>query len=192
MDRAHYNTDMAAAPQLPLVSEEEYLRTEYEPNCEYVDGVLEPKALPNRFHAVLHGLLIEVLGALRRSHRIIVCPELRLRIRQGLHRLPDITIMPDVYRTDPGAAPLAVFEILSPSDKFQVTRDRIRDLHSIGACWTVIADPQNREVFIAGKDLLLRQVAPPLTVRLPLPERPDLIIDFDALFAELPTEPDPE
>ena len=31
---------MATAPTLPLVSVEEYLRTSYEPNCEYIDGVL--------------------------------------------------------------------------------------------------------------------------------------------------------
>ncbi len=42
---------MATAPTLPFVPVEEYLRTEYEPGYEYLDGTLGPKAMPDFTHA---------------------------------------------------------------------------------------------------------------------------------------------
>jgi hypothetical protein len=49
---------MPAAPTLPLVSVEEYLRTHYEPHCEYLDGVLAPKAFPDYIHSTFQMLLM--------------------------------------------------------------------------------------------------------------------------------------
>jgi Uma2 family endonuclease len=179
---------MAAAPQLPFVSEEEYLRTEYEPNCEYVDGVLELKALPGLSHSVLQRLLCCVLTPAELTHRIMVCPELHIRIRSGRHRVPDLALMPDTFATTDSASPLAMIDVVSPSDSWHTIRARIQDLHAVGCLWTIVADPERREVFVADADKLLNQVRPPLLVRLPLPERPDLVLDFDALFQQLPDE----
>ena len=179
---------MAAAPQLPFVSEEEYLRTDYEPNCEYVDGVLEPKALQGRPHSILQTLLAAALLRLDETHRIVPCTELHLKIRPGRHRVPDLVIMPDSYLTDPSAAPLGIIEILSPSDPMSKIWNRIHDLHSLGARWTLIIDPENRQAFVVGEDRMLRHLSSPLRVRLPLPDRPELAIDLEALFAKLPAQ----
>ena len=100
--------------------------------------------------------------------------------------------MPDSFLRDKTVAPLGAIEILSPSDSMSKMSRRIRDLRSNGAGWVLVVDPDHRQVFVAGRDGLLQQIAPPLTVTLPLPDRPDLVIDFDALFAELPVEPDLE
>jgi hypothetical protein len=72
----------------------------------------------------------------------------------------------------------------------RTTRVRIQDLHSIGAEWAVVADPDDRVLFVSGPDRLLREIPAPRILRLPLPDRPELIIDFDALFAKLPAEPE--
>lgn len=67
---------MSAEPSATLISEEEYLRTDYEPNCEYVDGVVVPKALPNATHYALQGLLCCLLMPAQQSHRVACAPKL--------------------------------------------------------------------------------------------------------------------
>ena len=49
---------MATSPILPFVSVEEYMKTDYEPHCEYLDGVLAPKALPDYIHSTFQMLLV--------------------------------------------------------------------------------------------------------------------------------------
>lgn len=48
---------MATAPAAPFVSVEDYLKTDYEPHCEYLDGVLLSKPMPDRLHSRLQALL---------------------------------------------------------------------------------------------------------------------------------------
>lgn len=181
---------MAAAPQLPFVSEEEYLRTDYEPNCEYVDGVVVPKALPNGTHSALQKLLCCLLTASEQSHRVLVCPELHVPIRPGRHRVPDVAIMPDTFTAKNRLPPLAVIDIVSRSDTWYGIHARIDDMRSIGTLWTVVVDSERRNLFLADADAVLTQVRSPLVIRLPLPDRPELTIDFDKLFADIPQEPD--
>lgn len=172
-----------------IISEEEYLRTSYEPHCEYVDGVLEPKALAGPCHSLMHGFLITKLLSFRESHRIQVLPSLHIRIRAGRYRVPDLTIMPEGVGK---CAPLGIFEVLEKTDTMRAVHQHVADYRDVGAFWTVIVDPRNRCVFEAGPDGLLNELAPPHVARLPLRDRPELVIDFDALFAKLPTEPDEE
>jgi len=44
-----------------MISVEVYLRTEYEPYCEYVDGELKPKSMAGRDHASIQKWLIVAL-----------------------------------------------------------------------------------------------------------------------------------
>ena len=83
--------------------------------------------------------------------------------------------MPASYLTDPSVGRLGIIEILS-----------------LGAQWTLIGGLENRQGFVVGQDRMLRHLSPPLTTRLPLRDRPELVVDLDALFAKLPaheTEP---
>ena len=49
---------MATAPTLPLVSVDEYLNSSYEPDMEFVDGVLIPRGMPTIAHSLLQKLLL--------------------------------------------------------------------------------------------------------------------------------------
>ena len=67
-------------------------------------------------------------------------------------------------------------------------RSAQKALERVGADARLTADVG----LIADADGVLSQLRSPLLVRLALPERPDLVIDFDALFAQVPSEPDAE
>lgn len=48
---------MASAPTLPLVSVEEYLRTGYEHDMEFADGVLIERGIPTPAHSALQTIV---------------------------------------------------------------------------------------------------------------------------------------
>jgi len=50
---------MASAPTLPLVSVEEYLRTGYEHDMEFVEGVLIERGMPTPAHSALQTIVAD-------------------------------------------------------------------------------------------------------------------------------------
>ncbi len=44
-----------------IVSVEDYLRRTEKPFCEYVDGVLYPKSMPTKLHALIEKILMRLL-----------------------------------------------------------------------------------------------------------------------------------
>lgn len=71
---------MAALPDPPLVSADEYLNSSYHPDMEYVDGVLEERSTPSIAHGVLQLLLGAWFHAYRRQFRFVMMSETEHRL----------------------------------------------------------------------------------------------------------------
>jgi Uma2 family endonuclease len=175
---------MATAPSLPFVPVEEYLRTSYEPYCEYIDGVLEPKALPDRTHSRLQGLLVSLLIALEEKYGFEVYPELHIRTAPSRFRIPDVCALlsrpqDDRYAEQP---PLLTVEIVSKDEPWQKLRAKIADHQRMGVSLVIVADPYNKTVMVARQDAPLQEIVEPLIVSVTVPDRGVLQIDFDELF----------
>lgn len=87
--------DMQIATRVSL---EEYLNTEYEPDCDYVDGVLEERNVGKNRHSETQSLMVGVLLGLRRQHagrvltgqRVQVSPtRVMTKIEDGVLRCAD-------------------------------------------------------------------------------------------------------
>ena len=102
-----YNPVMAAGT---AVSVEEYLRTSYEPNCEYVDGRLVPKALSTRKHARLQTEISALLRAAFPDFEVSV--ELTVRVSQQKCLIPDVTVERRDQSQDP--YPVLPVHLFSP------------------------------------------------------------------------------
>src|ERR1700720_4130848 len=76
-----------------LVSVEEYLNTDYSPDCDYVDGVLEDRNVGQRTHALTQRRILFFLAALEARIRIFVLQEQRVRVGPTRFRVPDICVM---------------------------------------------------------------------------------------------------
>jgi Uma2 family endonuclease len=77
---------MAASPPSPLVSVDEYLSTSYDPDVEYVDGVLVERNMGDWLHSLIQS---NILFALRRKFpHLKVIPELRTSVADARFRLP--------------------------------------------------------------------------------------------------------
>jgi len=159
-----------------LVSVEEYLHTDYSPDCDYVDGVLEDRNVGKNKHA---GTQTEIAYFLRRARerlKIFVFVEQRVQISATRFRVPDVCVL----LAHPGeeivtTAPFLCIEVVSPDDRMSRIRIKIRDYLDIGVRDVWVVDPYSRKAWthtsegaVEVKDGALRTKDP--NVEMPLSE----------------------
>jgi Uma2 family endonuclease len=169
---------MATQTSVPL---EEYLRTYYEPDMEYVDGQLVERHVGEYFHGLLQGAIVSELNQRRRARRFRVFPETRVRINdRPRYRIPDISVMSLPHEvTSVLTRPHLVIEIVSPDDEVSEMFQKVADYAEAGIPYVWIVDPYKRSVMEAGQGT----VHHPETMVLSTPLVGE--IDFAELFAEL-------
>ena len=138
---------MVAASTLPqLVSIEEYLASSYEPDLEFVDGVLEEKNMGDWDHSFLQAAITAWFFSHRAEWGINVVTEYRTRTSKMRVRLPDICVVrQDAPRERVGVTPpLLCIEILSPEDRPGRVMRRLDDFVGMGVEHLWILDPSDR------------------------------------------------
>ncbi len=145
-----------------LVSVEEYLKSSYEPDAEYVDGMIEERPMGENQHSAWQMALTVYFGSRAREWGIRVRPELRTKTSERRYRVPDIAILDAAAPPDPVALvpPLAAFEILSPEDRLSRLLVRLADFESMGVSALYVIDPADNSFFRyqAGKLATVEQV----------------------------------
>ena len=81
---------MATVTTVPV---EVYLRSSYEPDAEYVDGVIEARPMGEYDHAAWQEAILAYFREHRREWNIRVLPELRIQISRTRYRVPDVTVL---------------------------------------------------------------------------------------------------
>jgi len=126
-----------------LVSVDEYLRTAYEPDCDYIDGNLVERNLGERSHGRLQVKVVVWLCSHEGVWQAKTLCEVRLRINQRRFRIPDVMVLSASAPLEEVVAtpPLLCIEILSPGDSLNQIWERTQDYFAIGVpnCW--ILDP---------------------------------------------------
>ncbi len=135
------------------VSLEEYLRTEYEPDCDYVDGVLEDRNVGKKKHSRMQGRLVEILSPLAARYGLEPLPEQRLQVSPTRVRIPDVCLTPKADDSEvPREPPALCIEILSPDDRFNRLSKVIADYLAFGVPMIWIIDPYDREAFVVTQE----------------------------------------
>ena len=125
---------------------EEYLRTSFRSDCDFVDGQVEERALGE----YKHGLLQMEVGFWSRSHkadwRIRVLTEYRTRVGQTRVRIPDVMVVEDdgLQERVRSTAPLIAIEILSTEDRLPRVLLRLEDFRRMGVEHVWLLDPEER------------------------------------------------
>ncbi len=135
---------MAAATQITQVPLDVYLNTSYEPDAEYVDGVLEERPMGEYDHSTWQHAIELWFERHAKEWNIRVRPELRVRVAADRYRVPDVAILDrglpiEQIITHP---PIAVFEILSPEDKLTRMMAKLADYERMGVRTILVLDPQ--------------------------------------------------
>ena len=162
-----------------LVTMEEYLTTDYSPDCDYVDGHIEEHTLGEQPHSGLQREFIVYLHSRRKKWGIEIWPEQRVQTTATRFRIPDVCVTigePDepIFRT----APFLCIEILSSEDRMTRVEKRLQEYLDMGVRFVWVVNPVSRAAWIysgAGKqavtDGLLRT------------SDPDILVPLDELFA---------
>ncbi len=132
-----------------LISVEEYLRTSYEPDAEYVDGVIEERSVGEQQHSLWQGALVAYFWPRAKEWGIRVRPEMRTKTGERRYRVPDVAILDADAPLDPVALvpPVAAFEILSPEDRLSRLLIRLADFESMGVQALYVIDPADNSLF---------------------------------------------
>src|SRR5260370_31208566 len=160
-----------------LVPVEEYLRTTYDPDCDYVDGEVLERNLGERDHSTLQTELIFYLRTRRKTWNIFVVAEQRVQVSPTRFRVPDICVCTgegpkdQIFRTPP----FICIEILSPEDRWERMQEKIDDYLRFGALYVWVINPRDqrassytKDTSAEARDAVLRTENPSLSV--PLPE----------------------
>ena len=162
---------MSALPA--LVSVEEYLRTAYEPDCDYVDGVVLERNVGEKSHAKVQKRLMWYLEQHYRA--IFVIQETRVQISATRYRVPDLCVIagPEPAEEVFTTPPFLCVEILSPEDRMGRMNVKIGDYLAFGVPYVWVIDPQTHKAWIYTaqgmsevNDGVLRTQKPEITVPL--------------------------
>jgi Uma2 family endonuclease len=159
-----------------LVTVEEYLHTDYSPDCDYVDGVLEDRNVGKNKHAETQTEIAYFLRRLRERLKIFVFVEQRVQISATRFRVPDVCVLlrhPEEEIVT--VAPFLCVEVVSPDDRMSRILVKIRDYLDIGVPYVWVIDPYSRKAWtytsagaVEVKDGMLRTNNP--DIEMPLSE----------------------
>lgn len=148
---------MAALPTSPLVSVEEYLNASYDPDVEYVDGVLVERNVGDWLHSLVQS---NILVALRQKFpHLKTVAELRMKVTDTRFRLPDVCVLLAAPKTKYLAdAPYIVIEILSEGDDMSLVMEKLREYDRKGVPNIWLIDPR-LQLMSVYRDAVLQEVA---------------------------------
>jgi Uma2 family endonuclease len=148
---------MAVATRISL---EEYLNTSYEPDCDYVDGVLEERNVGKSRHSETQSLIIALLTNLRKQHGHRVMTEQRVQVSRTRVRIPDVCLVPWSDRDEVTQRPPALWiEVLSPDDRFKRAVARVQDALGMGVPMIWIIDPYSKKAWTMTPEAGITEVA---------------------------------
>ena len=147
------------ATQETLVSEAEYLAYRGKPNCEYVHGLMVPKAMGTRKHGRIQGQIWQLLQ--NRATGFEPATEQTVRLREGKFLVPDVAVqrrdaIQDPY---PETAIYLCVEILSPGDRLGETLAKGEEYHDWGVPYFWVVDPETRQAWSYAKGEYPKEVS---------------------------------
>ncbi len=142
---------MATSTLVPL---NEYLRTHYDPDCDWIDGEVRERNVGEGSHGCVQGFFIRFFGNHGTEWGVRVWPELRVQVAATRYRIPDVCV---TRRSAPfeqiiRVPPLLCIEILSRDQRMSEIRDRIDDYLKMGVEAAWIVDPLRRLAYSVDAD----------------------------------------
>ena len=132
------------------VSVEDYLHRTEKPYCEYVDGVLRPKAMPTKLHALIQKTLMTLLD----RQGVEALSEVQVRLSPTRYLIPDVIAAPEIQSPYPIDPVLLCVEILSPEDRIGTMLAKCEQYHAWGVpfCWVIDPEKQTGWHYHAGSE----------------------------------------
>ena len=161
-----------------LVSVEEYLKTVYRPDCDYVDGVVEERNLGEFDHAYVTAKLSAYFMNRFLETGLLAVPEWRFQIKPTRFRVPDVVVIRGKSKERIlTQTPLLCIEILSPEDTISKTNRRVQDYLEFGVPVVWVIDPTEQKIWIYRQNGMQEATGESVKV-----DGTDLAIPFTDIF----------
>jgi Uma2 family endonuclease len=167
-----------------FVSLDEYLNTTYEPDMEFVDGVLVERNVGTPSHGELQAIVASFLLRYRKSNKIKVFTETRLRMDASRHRIPDVMVLEIPYQKGKVISdiPAITVEIKNPDDSFDDIVEKCFEYEALGVRNILVMDPDKRRAWLYEQNNLRRLTGSSVQLNL---AQSTLDFAFAEIFAEL-------
>ena len=141
---------MASVATAPLLSVEQYLQTTFQPDMDYVDGVLEARHVGEFDHGDVQWALLEAINAYTPSLGVRARPEVRVQVSPTRFRVPDVCVVSANWKRTQivSEPPLLCVEVLSPGDRLSDAIRRCNDYLTMGVPEAWVVEPTLRSVFV--------------------------------------------
>jgi Uma2 family endonuclease len=171
-----------------FVSLEEYLRTSYRPDRDWIDGETKERNMGEQSHARIQIFLGYLFRLHARDWNMRGLTEQRVQVMPNRFRIPDLCVIP---LADPlveilYAPPILCIEILSREDRMSDIQERVEDYLAMGVPTVWVIDPHRRRAYAALSTGVLQPAPTELSVdntkiRIPLP---DIFAELDEMEAQ--------
>jgi len=133
---------MATATHVPV---EVYLRSEHEPDAEYVDGVIQERPVGEDDHSAWQAAICLWFLQHADEWNIRVRPELRVQVKEENFLVPDVSILNAVHPRERIAVtpPVAVFEVLSRQNSIREMMRKLNYYEQMGIPQIWVIDPDD-------------------------------------------------
>jgi Uma2 family endonuclease len=131
-----------------LISVEEYRRTSYRPDCDYVDGEVVERNVGEWDHSDLQGSILFFLSARQKQWGTRVALAVRVQVNPTRFRIPDVCVV----LGEPGEQvltkpPFLCIEVLSPEDRMKRVQERVEDYIAMGVPYVWVLDPATKRTW---------------------------------------------
>ena len=173
LDRTPHKETVGSTLVNRQVSLDEYLRTDYEPDCDYINGELEKRSVGERDHSAVLAFFAKSFAVHEEQWKLEAHPAIRMRISSTRIRVADLAILPinSAYQGVLAIPPLAVVEVVSPEDRVSRYQARLDDYRAMGISNIWVVDPMRRKAFDCSQGGWqpvdsFESTKPPLTIAL--------------------------
>jgi Uma2 family endonuclease len=142
------------------ISEEQYLRSSFSPDAEFVDGEVRERPMGTYSHADWQQAIQRWFAEHAKVWNVRSVSEQRVKTLPGHYRVPDVVVLDRANPREETVtiAPLAVFEVLSPDDRVQELYEKLDEYSAMGIPQIWVMDPKTG-VFKQYADLCLKPAA---------------------------------
>ena len=162
-----------------LISVEEYLRTSYRPDCDYVDGEVVERNLGEKDHGKVQKALLLYFAKREKELGLWVIMEQRVQVSATRFRIPDVCVTlgepTEQIFTKP---PFICVEILSPEDRWPRVQQRINDYLGMGVPYVWVLDPGTKTAYSATPMERTREI----TTGVLTTQNPSVVLPLSEIF----------
>ena len=125
-----------------MLSIEEYLRTSFHPDCDFVDGEVRERNVGMRRHSYALGAIGSWFIQRRQDPGLAALCALRVRVHPSRVLIPDVVVseMP-LPEEEVFTSPPYLCEVMSPDDTFAALQERLDEYLKFGVTNVWVIDP---------------------------------------------------